>query len=79
MKTNQRNMKSNSVPAAKSKNEEEIKSVVPGKTILPSVKPLVAEKEKAPKEDIQKELQEREHLHETKTPEAKTAQTKSRK
>ncbi|MBL0064711.1 MAG: hypothetical protein IPP38_06745 [Bacteroidetes bacterium] len=79
MKTNQKNVKSSTIPAVKSKNEETIKSVVPGKTIVPSVKPLVAEKEKAPKEDIQKELQEREHLHETKTPEAKTIQTKSRK
>ena len=79
MKTNQKNVKSSTIPAVKSKNEETIKSVVPGKTIVPSVKPLVAEKEKAPKEDIQKELQEREHLHETKTPEAKTPQKKSRK
>ena len=79
MKTNQKNVKSSTIPAVKSKNEETIKSVVPGKTIVPSVKPLVAEKEKAPKEDIQKELQEREHLHETKTPEAKTPPTKSRK
>jgi len=79
MKTNQKNVKSSTIPAVKSKNEETIKSVVPGKTIVPSVKPLVAEKEKAPKEDIQKELQEREHLRETKTPEVKTIQTKSRK
>lgn len=79
MKTNQKNVKSSTIPAVKNKNEETIKSVVPGKTIVPSVKPLVAEKEKAPKEDIQKELQEREHLRETKTPEVKTIQTKSRK
>lgn len=79
MKTSQKNVKSTSIPAAKSKNEGVIKSVVPGKTIVPSVNPLVVQKEKAPKEDIQKELQEREHLHETKTPEAKTPQKKSRK